>query len=107
MTVADVFADARIMLDDVLVPHKINVQELYLHLNEGVREIIKRRPDMLFLDHITTHSPDDFSATTQTIEMVDLARRPLVCFIVAQCAFARDQVAKYERHMQKFEEALT
>ena len=86
-TVADVFAQARGLLQDRRVPYRYPDADLLACLNEAISETQRLRPD-LFVGRAAAGTP--LLTTTDTLPIHDMFFSPLVSFVAGRIELRDD-----------------
>lgn len=93
-TVADVFAEARVLLQDTVVPYRYADAELIRILNIAIMEARRLRPD-LFLGQFT--SLPAFASTGDAFNLEPMYRPAFVYYLVGRAALRNDEATEDAR----------
>ena len=94
-TVADYLRESRILLQDFVAPYRYPDEALLRALNMGLQEVRRLRPDLL-RRYLRTTLPQ-YTSVTQTVEMEEQYRLPLVWFITGYAQLADDEDVQDQR----------
>ncbi len=103
-TVEDYVADARVLLQDVIIPYRYSDPELCTALNVTLLDVLRLRADLYLGDGTTTdlNGVDAFLTVDSTPVNIEPPFRLAVVFGICAHALARDQEDVQDARSQAF-----